>query len=187
MKQPCIKFISHTISYMAFIIMLIISSLQFAAEQQDTIKLSSFLNMSHSPIFFNNYTSYVERTDIPEHYKFSDFSIRIDRPSSLDIAITIWIIGLIWQEIKILYTYGIKDYLRSWNNIVNSSMNILYVSSFGLKYYTMFVVSLNKKKLLDQNFWNMLARVNTTDVDAQNEFTNTVYWLNNGKNFLSYI
>ena len=50
-------------------------------------------------------------------------------------------LGFLWHEIKQAYGDGLKDYVLSWNNIVDSSMNILYLSSFALKYYVFFEVS----------------------------------------------
>ncbi len=72
---------------------------------------------------------------------FSDFYFRHNTPTWIDIAITIYVIGFLWHEIKQGYIDGLKDYLLSWNNIVDSCMNILYIASFGLKYYVFFKVS----------------------------------------------
>jgi hypothetical protein len=71
--------------------------------------------------------------------------------------------------------------MRSWNNIVNSIMNVLYLSSFGLKYYTMIVVRMNKQKVLDEKFWYDTMNLNETDLDKQKDIYDTLYWLNNGK------
>lgn len=80
-----------------------------------------------------------------------------------------------------MYLYGIKDYLRSWNSIFNSLMNVIYVSSFGLKYYTMIVVRVTKGKVLSESFWDMAVGLNETDYAGQKDVYNTLYWLNNGK------
>jgi hypothetical protein len=50
-------------------------------------------------------------------------------------------LGFIWHEIKQAYNDGFQDYLLSWNNIVDSCMSILYLSSFALKYYVIGKVS----------------------------------------------
>jgi len=69
-----------------------------------------------------------------------DFYYRHYTPTWIDIAITVFVIGFLWHEIKQGYMDGLKDYLLSWNNIVDSCMNILYISSFALKYYVFFKV-----------------------------------------------
>lgn len=179
MYQPCVKFMSHTISYAGFMIMIIVSSFQFSDEQKNLIEfyeyLPSNLTLKYENYMKNNDLKY--RLDFPIYR----FKIRHDKPTVMDILITIWIAGLIWQEIKQLYHYGVKDYLRSWNNIFNSLMNVIYVSSFSLKYYTMIVVRLTKYKVLDESFWDMASTLNETDYSGQKDVYNTIYWLNNGK------
>lgn len=91
--------------------------------------------------------------------------------------------GLIWQEIKQLYNNGAKDYLRSWNNIFNSLMNVIYVSSFGLKYYTMIMVRITKNRVLNEQFWEKASTLNETDYAGQKDAYNAIYWLNNGNSF----
>lgn len=179
MYQPCIKFLSHTIAYLIFITLLIISSVQFAVEQKNTIKLSQHLTEN----FFKNYSTYMSKNDLKYKFDFEniDFSIRRDSPSVIDITITIFIVGFFWQEVKHVFYYGIRDYLRSWNNMVNSLMNVLYISSFGLKYYTMYIASFSKKKVLEKEFWDKAVGLNGSSVDEQKKIYDTIYWLNNGK------
>lgn len=179
MYQPCIKFLSHTISYLIFILIIIISSIQFSEEQKNTIKLSEHL----TDFFFKNFSAYMSKKDLKYKLEFEDidFSIRRDCPSAIDIFITIFIFGFIWQEVKQVFYYGIRDYLGSWNNMVSCLMNVLYFSSFGLKYYTMHVVAVQKKKILEKKFWEMAVGLNETNIDDQKRVYDTIYWLNNGK------
>lgn len=91
MYQPCVKFLSHTVSYMAFILMIIISSIQFSEEEKATMRLHELLPNNLSV----NYSSYLAFQNIK--YKFEtrneNFPIRRDRPSLMDILISIWIAG----------------------------------------------------------------------------------------------
>jgi len=59
-------------------------------------------------------------------------------------------------------------------------MNVLYLSSFGLKYYTMILVRLNKEKVLSSQFWKNAVFLNQSSPEEQIEVVNTLYWLNNG-------
>lgn len=59
-------------------------------------------------------------------------------------------------------------------------MNVIYVSSFSLKYYTMICVHLTKTRALEDGFWRTVANVNETDYATQRDIYNTIYWLNNG-------
>lgn len=158
--------------------MIIVSSFQFSEEEKNFTEFYDYLPDN----FTDEYETYMNYSDLTYHLSFPNyhFKIRHDKPTVMDILITIWIAGFLWQEFKQLYHYGAKDYLRSWNNIFNSLMNVIYVSSFSLKYYTMIVVRLTKMKVLDEKFWIMASSLNQTDYGAQKDVYNTLYWLNNG-------
>lgn len=87
---------------------------------------------------------------------------------------------MIVQEIRNCVFYGIKDYLNSWSNILTCIMTILYPVAFALKFYTNIVVSLEKKKLHDENFWQMIEHLDEHDIETQKSVYQTFYWLNTG-------
>ena len=176
MHQPFIKFLTQQFTYFLFIIFIIISSVIVSDGNINTDKLSVVLKDT----YYDNYTKYTARTDIKQHFRFTDFSIRIDKPTIVDYLLSVWIIGLVWQEIKIFYNYGFKDYLRSWNNIINSVTNSLYVASFTLKYISFFKVKYHRDRIFDSTFWDMAVNMNESNIDAQDQVINTIYWLNNG-------
>ena len=91
MNQPCIKFLSHTVSYAVFIIMIIVSSITFSEEQRNREKFS--IKFAER---FDNYTEYFLQADFKYKFPLIDFYMRMSRPSHLDIAISIWIIGKIF-------------------------------------------------------------------------------------------
>lgn len=59
-------------------------------------------------------------------------------------------------------------------------MNVIYISSFSLKYYTMIVVRLTKIQVLNGDFWDLAVNLNVTDYSTQKMIYNAIYWLNNG-------
>ena len=87
--------------------------------------------------------------------------------------------GLIWHEIKQIYHDGLREYLRSSKNIVNSTMNVLYLASFGMKYYTIIEVSMGKKKIAEPTYWSNLVS-NMSNQYYEKDAYNTLYWLNSG-------
>ena len=89
MTQPCIKFIAHTITYLAFIIMIILSSLQFSVEEGTSSRFSEHLDK----ILYKNYTQYRLNDKLVFKFDFIDFFIRKNKPTALDLTITIWITG----------------------------------------------------------------------------------------------
>ena len=60
-------------------------------------------------------------------------------------------------------------------------MSILYVCYYGLKYYTMALVSLNVSKISDERFWNRLLSVSSNNFEEQKKILETFYWLNEGE------
>lgn len=96
----------------------------------------------------------------------------------LDLVISVWLVGFIINEIKQLYFKGLVEYLFSMNNIVTVFMLVLYVVSFGLKFYTFLVVRLERRKLDDANFWHELNHLDPMDHESQAKIFGTFYWLN---------
>ncbi|CAF3440747.1 unnamed protein product [Rotaria socialis] len=183
LKQPCIKFIGHTISFGIFIILIILSSLLFAGEFQKPMKrlkdiypnVSDALNQSIAlcDSIYTNACIYCPLDD--------DFYFRQSTPTWIDIAITIFVVGFLWHEIKQAYTDGLNDYLLSWNNIVDSCMNVLYISSFALKYYVFFKVRFAIETLSGLDFQDSLGHIFNLTVNQQYHVYQTIYWLNSDR------
>ena len=60
-------------------------------------------------------------------------------------------------------------------------MNILYISTYGLKYYTMILVKEKLDIISNQVFWDNIEYLNSTDTGGEGMIYDTVYWLNSGK------
>ena len=65
--------------------------------------------------------------------------------------------------------------------MVNAAMYFLFTASFGLKYYTMVVVAMERQKLADADFWRRVRDLVPSDEAAQIAVFQTFYWLNDGK------
>lgn len=59
-------------------------------------------------------------------------------------------------------------------------MNIIYLTSFFLKYYTMVEVHFAKEKVKSQLYWTNLINSNNSVGQERDLFT-TLYWLNAGE------
>ena len=130
--------------YAVFILMIIMCSIQFSQDSRVTFKTHV------GPEVFDLYLKYKNNATCQCYFDFNDFSIRKHKPHILDVTITIWVIGMTLQEIKHVYLYGMRDYMRSWNNILNSLMNVLYFASYGVTYYTIFLVRNNMHKVINR-------------------------------------
>jgi len=88
LSLPIIKFISHFASYLTFILIVITYNLQLVS---DGTHLSMF--SENFPYFSSNFSAYTDREDLYYVIPFDDFYIRPNFPSSIDIILSIWIIG----------------------------------------------------------------------------------------------
>ncbi len=90
MSLPCIKFFTYTVSYIFFIVMVLVSSLdKFASPaQEDILKFSTGY-----PNLFQNYTDYVNNPNISQKFYPKDFYLRHHGPDYLDIAICVYLLG----------------------------------------------------------------------------------------------
>ena len=175
---PYIKFLSFSVSYLAFIVILIASDFQYAAVESESEKLSVSFSQ-----YYENYVSYAENKNLTYRFPATDMYFRRDMPHYIDIVICIWVFGLNLRETKKLFIYGIKDYMSSWNNILVSIMHLLFFFAYALKYYTIVILRLEKAKLSDPSFWSTVGNMNN-NLEAQKDVYQTFYWLNEGFFFI---
>lgn len=166
---------SFTISYSVFLIILIISSIQYALDEQYNLKLSVAYEK-----YFKNYTHYINNKELTYRFPARDMYIRRDAPSYIDITVCIWIVGLCFREIKKIYNYGLREYLSSWNNILITIMHVLLLCSYALKFFSIITIRIQKAKLDDQSFWDLVNGLHK-DTEEEKMVYQTFYWLNEGK------
>lgn len=87
MAQPCIKFIAHTASYLAFVIFIIASSIKIDAN----LKYNQFSKTY--PNYNETFVNYVANTSFKFRFPTSDFIIRDENPTILDYILSVWILG----------------------------------------------------------------------------------------------
>lgn len=190
---------SHFIMYLIFIALILSSSIRFQIEiAEKALKFSDFL----TPQMYSNYSTYYQRNQPAfKQDQFKNFYLRVEYPNAMDISITIFIIGqlqaglifflfnltrtinkigFIWHEVKLILQEGVKDYLQSWKNILNTTTNILYFASYSLKYYTLIIVYLKKKEAYNSNLWSDLASLNNITYSQETAIYKMLYWLNAG-------
>ena len=137
MSLPCIKFFTYTISYLLFILIIIVSSLE---DIQTTPQADAILFSDTYSSVFKNYKDYVDNPGIKVRFEVADFYIRDHSPNYLDIAICIYLTGMILRDLKKLILHGVKEYVFSIKNVFNCVCIILFICSFGLKFYTLIKV-----------------------------------------------
>ncbi|CAF3674644.1 unnamed protein product [Adineta steineri] len=103
MRQPFIKFICHSVSYIFFLILLFVVSLRI-----DFGKILSGIEEETN-----------ERRGPP--------------PNPVELAIMIYVAGFIWAEIKQLYQEGLHQYMADTWNLLDWITNCLYVATIVLR------------------------------------------------------
>ncbi|CAF1047029.1 unnamed protein product [Rotaria sp. Silwood1] len=111
-----------------------------------------------------------------------DISLRFMEPNLFQIAIFIWIIGFAKNEIKQIFSLGVRVYLKVPSNYVDCSMNILFIFYFIFLFSSMIYTRLAMNTIHSSNYWANIARYERmSDIEKQYYVSKTrhiLYWLN---------
>ena len=88
MSLPYIKFITNILSYLLFIVLIVISSLKDPDNERHRDKFS-VIYRDRVDIFEH----YVENHDLIYRFHVNDFYFRKDEPFVVDIIICVWLLG----------------------------------------------------------------------------------------------
>ncbi|CAI4230702.1 unnamed protein product [Auanema sp. JU1783] len=111
-KKPFIKFLCHSASYIFFLFLIILAS-----QRIDLID--------------NMFTGESE---------FDRKERRGTTPTPVEMAIMVWVFGLIWVEIKQLWDCGLHDYCYNLWNILDFITNSLYLCTAALRFVAYYQV-----------------------------------------------
>ncbi len=128
-----------------------------------------------------NYTAYASNELYRYRFAVADFTVRQCQLRVIDVTVCVWLLGVYVREAKQCVYLGMKDYIAAWSNIITLFMGVLFTGSFGLKYYTSFRVQAEQDAVNSDAFWERVAHMNSTDLDAQKSTFETFYWLNNDR------
>ncbi|XP_069113153.1 short transient receptor potential channel 7-like isoform X2 [Argopecten irradians] len=159
MRYPCVKFIGHTMSFITFLVMILISSI--TAQPATQHKIRAFENIC------DNYESF--QMNRSSEYP-TDFVVRISKPEIIHLMLSLWIIGMLWQEVKQVYSAGIYDYFDSLYNYLDVAVLTLYITSFTLRYITIMKVNMALTFFSNSASWIALA-------NEENGAKSQMYWL----------
>ncbi|VDN35223.1 unnamed protein product [Cylicostephanus goldi] len=79
-------------------------------------------------------------------------------PTPVEIAIVVWVLGLIWVEIKQLWDSGFHDYCHNLWNILDFITNSLYLSTAALRIVAYYQVDKEMKDPRMQHIGRFLQR-----------------------------
>ncbi len=93
MSLPYIKFITNILSYLLFIVLIVISSLK---DPNNEMKRDKFSVVYHDRVeIFENY---VENHDLTYRFEVHDFFIRNEEPFVVDVIICVWLLGILFLK-----------------------------------------------------------------------------------------
>ncbi|ESO82714.1 hypothetical protein LOTGIDRAFT_108754, partial [Lottia gigantea] len=161
LRYPCVKFIGQTMSFITFLVMIFISTA--------TERPSLHRNMSAFTTVFKHYSVFRNKTTggWPE-----DFVLRTYEPELIHLVMSVWIIGMLWQEMKQMYGSGLFNYFDSLYNYLDTAVLTVYIMSFTLRYFAL-------KYFESEESWEELMAGNFTS-----KFQ--LYWLVAGKSTLMH-
>ncbi|KAK6021437.1 hypothetical protein OSTOST_12890 [Ostertagia ostertagi] len=129
-RKPFVKFLSHSASYIVFLALLIMAS-------QRIDRVDNMFREENAP---------------------SRKEGRGPSPTPVEMAITIWVLGLIWVEIKQLWDCGLHDYCHNLWNILDFITNSLYLSTLALRTVAYYQVNQEMKDPRTQHIGRFLQR-----------------------------
>ncbi|CAF3685962.1 unnamed protein product [Adineta steineri] len=192
-QQPNLKFKAYIASYFIFIALIIASSYSSSIYLEKTESLSDY----NSTIYTNYIKLIYQNNELKnaiigiDEYADSnsvdsvvncDISLRSMKPNPFEIAISIWIIGFVWNEIKQIASVGLRVYLKVPSNYVDCSMDILFIFYLIFLYSSMICTRISMNIFQSSNYWFHMARYETMSNDEKQYYIHQtrhiLYWLN---------
>lgn len=127
MRKPFIKFICHSASYFTFLCKY--APIYRARSYESILVLLILASQRIESILETLWDN--KKTDIE---KWKEIPIkRGESPTTVEWIIVVYVIGLIWSEVKQLWTAGFQEYITDMWNIIDFVTNSLYVATLALR------------------------------------------------------
>ncbi|KAK3611420.1 hypothetical protein CHS0354_027146 [Potamilus streckersoni] len=162
LSYPCVKFALNSLSFIAFLVMIVVSTVESSIKVSDADRLSQ-----KYPNVYEKYTIF--RNSTGENLKGEDIPLRQIFPETTALLMSIWVLGLIVQECSQLYRHGLKCHCSDYYNIVDVGLLFVYISSFTLKFLVMFKVDIAIEYLQKSSMEQILENPKITNY--------YLYWL----------
>ncbi|XP_025087044.1 short transient receptor potential channel 6-like [Pomacea canaliculata] len=164
-KQPMVKFMGNTISFFFFLLLIILSS----TESMNRVSNNITLNTQYKEIA-EHYQDYRKALGSDIVTFGEDFPLRPREPTMVEFLITIWIAGMLVQELQQIVDVGAGKHFHDLFNVLDFCLLVVYTSVFVLVYWTMHKSKLAISELQGKNVTMLLA-------DGKGTLLH-LYWLN---------
>ena len=123
-KNPFIKFICHSSSYIFFLMLL-----AMASQRIEYLIVEILAHLMDDDDLYNLVLEW-ERTE------------RGSLPSYVETVIILWQICLLWRDIKVVYKQGLAEYMTDLWNVADWFTNLCFISWIILRFTSCYMVSL---------------------------------------------
>ena len=145
MRNPFVKFISHSSSYMFFLMLLALAS------QRVEYMVLSFLCFLFPDVQFLSETKY-------NWEKYERGSI----PNPIELLVILWVQGYLWMELKSLWQTGLINYLKVLWNLADLFCIGAFINWIGLRAIAFLIVQKEKWDGVDpEEIWKPRQEWNT--------------------------
>ncbi|KAL4234378.1 hypothetical protein ACF0H5_006025 [Mactra antiquata] len=145
LQFPWIKFTVHSCSFVTFLLMIVISTAEDTYVLRQNITLASTY-----PKIFSKYVMIKNATN--EFSYGHDMPMRQMVPTTTQLLISLWVVGMLYHECTQIYHEGVHTYCSSLYNFMDFALLLTYTCSFTLKFITMLKVHISLRYLEDTNY-----------------------------------
>ncbi|XP_064615399.1 short transient receptor potential channel 7-like [Liolophura sinensis] len=158
-KAPCAKFMAHVLFYVILLSQLLATTAVTSPYAEVPVDWEVEWNATIAQKYL--------RTSAD-----GSFRVRSGHALTIHYLIVVWVVGLLWQEVKELYRDGWEEYVSSFLNFVDALMLISYFVSFGFRFYAVAEINKAVQYFLDTpSFFDLLEY---QDITARQHYK----WLN---------
>ncbi|XP_076470184.1 short transient receptor potential channel 7-like [Babylonia areolata] len=170
LKFPVVKFLCHTVSFMAFLMLIVLLTVESSA----SVSSDKTLANTHRDLFAKYQVLYERARNTTGNVSVlagPDFPLRASQPTSTEIMMSLWIVGMIFQECHQIFRAGVQDHLSNLFNLLDFLLLSVYTSVFTIRFWTMSKFS---------SGMGLLRNLDITDqLDPfESSIQQAIYWLN---------
>lgn len=169
LQLPVIKFVSHAMSFTIFLVLIVLVTVESSASVSSERNMSSQYRDAYKK-YQVLYNDYVRVTNNKSALLGPDFPLRPSMPTATEIMMSLWILGMVFQECNQIFVAGAVDHMMNLFNLLDYMLLSVYTSVFSLRFWTMFK--------FHEGIAALTAFNETTTPLNDTSIEHSIYWLN---------
>nr|KAG5713047.1 hypothetical protein BaRGS_021841 [Batillaria attramentaria] len=170
LQLPVIKFLCHATSFLAFLVLIVLVTVESSAG----VSKDKTLANNYGDAFKNYQILYnrarAEEGGEPNVLGGPDFPVRANTPTITEIMMSLWILGMIFQECNQIFTAGVEEHLMNLYNLLDFLLLSVYSSVFTIRFWAMIKFHSGLDTITSMN----ATTIPTNDTGVEQ----AIYWLN---------